>query len=146
MKITFPSRFHCLSRWLSCRTNALHYFSKFDFGNRGCPSKAKQSADGHSVTLAGAREDPRKRRDSALRGIQAALQEPAGHQRRHGGERRRGVHAPSGLLNAPPPLLFPFTLPGSPHNVRTEVVSRRWARSSFSRCDQAFAHRVFLTE
>lgn len=41
MKITFPCRSHCLSRWLSCQTNVLHYFSEIDFGNHGCPSPSK---------------------------------------------------------------------------------------------------------
>lgn len=72
---------------------------------RSAGSSEFQLSKATSVPLAGQREDPGKHPDPALARFQAALQEPAGHQRRHGGERRRGVRAPAGLLNAPPPLV-----------------------------------------
>lgn len=49
----------------------------------------------------GLREDHARRPGAALQRVQAVLQEPAGHLGGRGGERRRGVDPPPGVLDAP---------------------------------------------
>lgn len=153
MKITFPCRSHCLSRWLSCQTNVkqLHYFSEIDFGNRGCPKSKQSKAPTVTLSLLQAHErilgniqtlrsGESKQLFKNLRAISAAMVENGGVVSTH----------PLGFwTHLHPPLSFPFTLPGSARNFRTEVVSL--CHSSFSWCDQAVRHQFrtpvfFLTE